>query len=139
MRSQQQVVLTGNLVPVMFGLWPDARALALAWRDGSEIDSTRVADAARCSVDSVVRLPAVNQTLASARCLWLLSLELDEALERSVSAESDDAAAETARTAVALTDLVRSWRRRAQGNSESASIIIFRAAGEVLELLFAWS
>jgi hypothetical protein len=118
-------------------LWHGGRLLAECWR----LDSTSEWEALRAvsaKVEEVVRLQPRTAAHAAARFLWLMSLELDDALLRSIGSESDGDPAQTERMRRALTSTVSAWRRLQQPDDSSVSAVLQDAVEQIEDLVELW-
>ena len=119
-------------------VWSAGRLLAGCWRlEGASAWDALEAAAAR--VDEVVRLRAATPEQAAARFRWLLSLELDEALMRSIGSEPDGDPAQSARMCGALISTASAWRRRQQTDGSSVSAVLEDAVDQVEALVAQWN
>ena len=119
-------------------LWSAARAVARSWRRRSVNESAGLSGAAATGVDAVVNFEGHDRLDDAARCLWLLSLELDEVLERSVGTEPDGHPEQIRRTTQAIETLLSSWQRRGPGDAGELSWTWRAASQDLMELLSTW-
>jgi hypothetical protein len=117
-------------------LWSAGRHLAQHWRNMAAARWPAVERAA--SVEAIVRLRPRAAAEAAARYVWLLSVEIDEALVRCLGPEPDSDPRRTRRVQLALSATLGAWSRRADGEPTPETRVLADASKQIEALLIQW-